>query len=66
MTAPRNPWPLVSERRTHPQRDGNKNVAEQVRTLLTPENLAQLEKLLAGDPRLVAYAHALAKKAGPR
>jgi len=43
-----------------------KEIAEHVRTLLTPENLTQIEKVLRADPRLVAYARALAKNAGPR
>jgi hypothetical protein len=66
MTTPPNPWPLVIERRRRPSRDDKKKVAEHVRALLTPENLTQLEKLLGADPRLVAYARALAKNAGPR
>ena len=66
MTTASNPWPLVVERRTRPPYDDKTKVAEHVRTLLTPENLTQLEKLLGADPRLVAYARALANNAGPR
>jgi hypothetical protein len=66
MTTPPSPWPLMIERRARPSLDNKKKVAEHVRTLLTPENLTQIEKVLAADPRLVAYARALAKNAGPR
>jgi len=37
-----------------------------VRELLSKHNLEQLEKLLAGDQRLLAYARELASKVGAR
>lgn len=66
MTTPPNPWPLVLERRTRPPAGDKEKVAEHLRTLLTTENLAQLEKLLAADPRLIAHVRALAKSGDQR
>jgi hypothetical protein len=66
MTNARNPWPLVVERRTHPLHDDKKPVAEHVRTLLTTDNLTELEKLLAAQPRLIGYARALVRNGGSR
>ena len=57
-----NSLPHTFPRRTRP---APLDVAK-VRELLSKHNLEQLEKLLAGDQRLLAYARELASKVGAR
>ena len=55
------PWPHVS-RRPLPPMHAREQVQLYLRKLFTDENLANLEKMLQADPRLVAFAREIARK----
>ncbi len=62
MSRPTSSWPHAS-RRPLPPMHARQQVQLYLRKLFTDENLANLEKMLQADPRLVAFVREIAKKA---
>lgn len=61
MPVPTSPWPHASPRPLPPMHD-RKQLQDYLRKLFNDENLANLEKMLHADPRLVAFVREVAKK----